>query len=830
MAEKNQNSDKGTNTLEENLALSNEKLTTKWAKFASFISQVENIPWIEARTKAMDLLKDKSKAFEYIESVRSDSSKQTESILTQNESDEDIDEVDYQTLNEVIDIPNEAKRGRFSQNYKRLLKLAPDLETRLLEGERVIGKSKVSGYQDFNLELIHRNKRGFYLALNHYFKQNGDLVADPDMVIRFDPTMQIVEALTLQNQFGYYTVYDDMYKPALLNPREKQTQNAFLEKWLLSLISDDHQMEWVHDEDEEPIQTTRQNKTASKKAIEKTDDSESVTSKIKDKRQITNLYKANYQALLRLFPDLNERMKDDLVNGRLVSTKEPKFGYKIEPASLINKTTNQFVLHDENSDGSLMIAVQKVRKQAWVTVNTNKVLPIQDYAYDLENIEPSIIYKVNEKFSQWLGKTIKNVTNVYWFDTHGLTEKAEKAIREEAEKTQLKLSELRDKNPIVIEWSEGGEDYPKGFNTLDELSRALLLNGFTSKPNDTYIKNKVWFRGYESSWRIDVSKSRGDFDPSKDDLLKYLESGDKKFDWSVFVDKPKTKSKKETGKSKSGKKITLDMFQLYNVGDKVKSLNSGSSDKVYTVIELLGYDNYDESFKVVIDDGNGVLVETIAEDDLSLVKGTDQKESTMKKEKKYDLLFTNAGGVTVASDMSREENGDYKRIAYLTTPITYFEENLPKNVIDKIESMHNSELKKRQERKAQEEKDLESSNKITGKNQGGISSQPTSTIVDEFNLEEAKKDANTIPIFEVGKVEYTEQHKRAGLKKTDINWINKHRQGMILTPRRNPINNTKSLEKDLNRQAKRPGKRISATGRIYYEGRSNRSDLTKSGL
>jgi hypothetical protein len=82
----------------------------------------------------------------------------------------------------------------------------------------------------------------------------------------------------------------------------------------------------------------------------------------------------------------------------------------------------------------------------------------------------------------------------------------------------------------------------------------------------------------------------------------------------------------------------------------------------------------------------------------------------------------------------------------------------------------------------------------------------------------------------LGKVKLTEQHKRAGITQKDINWINKNKQGMVLTPRKNPINNTVSLQADFSKKAKRPGKRISATGRIYYEGRSNRSDLSDAGL
>lgn len=88
-----------------------------------------------------------------------------------------------------------------------------------------------------------------------------------------------------------------------------------------------------------------------------------------------------------------------------------------------------------------------------------------------------------------------------------------------------------------------------------------------------------------------------------------------------------------------------------------------------------------------------------------------------------------------------------------------------------------------------------------------------------------------IPDFEIGKVKLTEQHKKHGLTQRDINWINRHKQGMTIIPRTKiMVHNTKDRLMDQAIQAKQPGFRISATGKFYYEGRSNRSDRTRQGL
>jgi hypothetical protein len=66
-----------------------------------------------------------------------------------------------------------------------------------------------------------------------------------------------------------------------------------------------------------------------------------------------------------------------------------------------------------------------------------------------------------------------------------------------------------------------------------------------------------------------------------------------------------------------------------------------------------------------------------------------------------------------------------------------------------------------------------------------------------------------IPNFNIGFVQLVQAHVKIGITQNDINWINKHKQGMIFTPRRDA-------------KVKRHGFRISAVGKIFFKGRSNR--------
>lgn len=903
MAKSKSESQKGTYTLEENLALTNEELTSNWSKFASLIRQVENIKWDQAKKKAIRLLENQEEAFEYIDSVRSQEPTEPESVVVDDFDKSDAKPKSDKSKSKAAPKPT-TKMDRYSNNYKRLLRLAPGIEQRLLDGEEIYGKIPSGASKGINIELLFQRGDDYHLALSNYYKENGDMIADPDMEVRFNVKQQMVEALHFQNRYGYFEVYDDKIKRKMVSTYQKKHQNNFLEVWLLELLADEGVFEWLHIEQQPaPVSIPRRSKGESattqvsdvpestestqQSFTEQPTESEEVESTVKHwtklaaviqevegvspdeakekalklkkakdgsaedyvikafvelrKHGLDNQLKKNYTLLIELLPDLLVNTSGDFDHAFIVLPK--KAGYKLEIAADINKSTKQFALHGDDED-SLLLAVQKIRKRAWVTVASGAFFGqsmSEGYMAESHIKSDPVHLEINRQFEKWLVKVNKKKLEVIWGKT--LSMPLEKSEQSDVEK---ELTELRSNYPIVLEWTEGNGDDMRGFETLEGLEKALLENGYTNTPNETYVKNKVHFKGYDTWSRIDVSKKDGDYDPENVRLLDWLQNTyDRNFDWSQF-------SEQKQGNLPDGK-LMLNDFQLYKVGDLVtRHKNNYADNKIYRVKALEGYSEFDDDFKVTIEDSLGVADELIEEAFLRLVMRVEDYDTSDqswknkvielsqkpvskkadKRKKKIDLLFTRAGGYTVASDKSRQKNGDYVKIAILSTPVKYFEKDLPQSVVDEIEFMHSQDLLALRKWTLKDEAARVSKVEMQPQQQVDLK-QPKESGNEKseaFDLERAKEDAKTIPDYEPGKVEFHPAHKRAGFTQRHINWINKHKQGMILIARKNPINNTKNLQKDFERRAMKPGKRISRTGKIYYEGRSNRSDLGKEGL
>jgi tetratricopeptide (TPR) repeat protein len=118
-------------------------------------------------------------------------------------------------------------------------------------------------------------------------------------------------------------------------------------------------------------------------------------------------------------------------------------------------------------------------------------------------------------------------------------------VRLDAIENESELEKAKENYPIVIEWSEGNITDNVGLNNLDELNSKLIEAGFSDRPTEIYIKNKVWFRNYPSYVRIDSSKQKGDFNFEKEHIRDWLKQSDSKFDWSVFDTKGTNQSEIE---------------------------------------------------------------------------------------------------------------------------------------------------------------------------------------------------------------------------------------------------------------------------------------------
>lgn len=135
----------------------------------------------------------------------------------------------------------------YSSIFNKLNKVIPDLEENLKKGF-MAGKStfgEKSALMDLNLDVLSEDEKGrFVIALSHYYRQNGDSVADPDMEIRIDFEKEIAEALTFQNALGFQQVYHEKDGKKLVDTRQKKEQNKFLSGWLTNLINTKHKIVW----------------------------------------------------------------------------------------------------------------------------------------------------------------------------------------------------------------------------------------------------------------------------------------------------------------------------------------------------------------------------------------------------------------------------------------------------------------------------------------------------------------------------------------------------------------------------------------------------------
>lgn len=111
--------------------------------------------------------------------------------------------------------------------YEKLDKLTNGIE-KFLNQEEVL-RLKSSGYMDLVVEPLGEDT----ISMTHYFELNGDLVPDPDMMIRVDLKNKTAEALTYQDLMMYQQVYSDDGKS--FNPRVNKSINSFLNQWLSNL-------------------------------------------------------------------------------------------------------------------------------------------------------------------------------------------------------------------------------------------------------------------------------------------------------------------------------------------------------------------------------------------------------------------------------------------------------------------------------------------------------------------------------------------------------------------------------------------------------------------
>jgi uncharacterized protein YqiB (DUF1249 family) len=115
--------------------------------------------------------------------------------------------------------------------YKKLLQIIPDIATR-----EEAGKSVSDGFMDLNLDILSKQNNFVRIALSHYYKQNGDMIADPDMEIIINTELMTANAMTYQDSMIFQSAEHD----GRINQKLVNSLNEFLDQWLQNCIDQGH--------------------------------------------------------------------------------------------------------------------------------------------------------------------------------------------------------------------------------------------------------------------------------------------------------------------------------------------------------------------------------------------------------------------------------------------------------------------------------------------------------------------------------------------------------------------------------------------------------------
>jgi uncharacterized protein YqiB (DUF1249 family) len=271
----------------------------------------------------------------------------------------------------------------YSSIYKKLMQVIPDLLKHIQDGKHH-GKSEKDpkgGLMNLNYDYIGQDKKGNYIiALSHYFEQNGDMVADPDMQIRILPELEAAEAMTFQDQFKYQEVYPDKGDgKEYVYPKLKKDLNQFLNQWLTNILHQGHKIDLSKEKSE-------------------SDESE------------VNYFREAYKKLGQLIPDLLTTLNKEKYEGKLTIQKGDKKRIITYVVSLRDDASysvwlNEFV-DDENQLESDIVFEPK-KKQARVTAEWLSFYYVDKYDRnetedEIDDRDGDISEEMTRGLTEWL--------------------------------------------------------------------------------------------------------------------------------------------------------------------------------------------------------------------------------------------------------------------------------------------------------------------------------------------------------------------------------------------------------------------------------------------
>ena len=121
------------------------------------------------------------------------------------------------------------RRNVYEMIFARLQQIGILDENGMMQADYL--KFKSPSLMDLNVDKLTEDT----IALAHNGKQNGDVMADPDVQVRINRHGKMAEALTFQND--YLGIFQEVYpEPGKYYPKLKKELNDFLNDWLRTMI------------------------------------------------------------------------------------------------------------------------------------------------------------------------------------------------------------------------------------------------------------------------------------------------------------------------------------------------------------------------------------------------------------------------------------------------------------------------------------------------------------------------------------------------------------------------------------------------------------------
>ena len=116
------------------------------------------------------------------------------------------------------------------RNYRKFEKLFPQI----ISGEYRYLRLESDGFMPLSVEWVY----GDCISIMHTFIQDGDVMRDPDVVVRVDREEKTLQAVSFQ-QDGGFSIYQEVmdYDGNVKDPRGQRDINSFFTQWLSNISS-----------------------------------------------------------------------------------------------------------------------------------------------------------------------------------------------------------------------------------------------------------------------------------------------------------------------------------------------------------------------------------------------------------------------------------------------------------------------------------------------------------------------------------------------------------------------------------------------------------------